>query len=206
MSDHPFATARAAKPAASAWSLTPRLPVARRVRLQRDPRGGHHRGTRRCILPRVPPRSAPWNQRAICSTLVPCRRTPCRSSNRAPVASSSSSHRHGSIARTNETLFAYAHFLGEPPSTCSMRSSTPCWPRTRSSWRGAPSTPDVVRAAATGQRSRSESADSERRADAQPSAADGSQSHRRPRAPDGRAGRQATCSGCSSSNARWSRC
>jgi len=44
------------------------------------------------------PRSVPWNQRAMCSRL-PLQEEPCRSSNRAPVASSWSVGSSGSIAK-----------------------------------------------------------------------------------------------------------
>ena len=56
----------AAKPAASAWSLTPRLPVTVEVHRQRDPwvvttaNPSLHRAA-------ILPRPVPWNQRPICS-------------------------------------------------------------------------------------------------------------------------------------------
>ena len=59
-------TARAAKPAASAWSLTPRQPVTVEFHLQRDPRVVT---TAEMSLHSAPilRRSVPWNQRAMCS-------------------------------------------------------------------------------------------------------------------------------------------
>ena len=49
-----------------------------------------------------------------CVHANPFKEEPCRSSNRARVASSWSGTSRGSIARSNETLYAYAQFLGEP--------------------------------------------------------------------------------------------
>src|SRR5581483_2919619 len=59
-------TVRGARPAASAWSLTPRQPVTVEVHLQRDPRVVTTADTS-LHLAAILPRSVPWNQRAICS-------------------------------------------------------------------------------------------------------------------------------------------
>ena len=66
-------TDRAAKPAASAWSLTPRQPVTVELHQQLDP--GVVTTAEPTLHPAaIPPRSVPRNQRAMCSCLAPCRR------------------------------------------------------------------------------------------------------------------------------------
>ena len=126
----------AAKPAASAWSLTPQRVTTVEIDLQRDlpvvttadPRG---------VLSRVSPRSVRRNQRAMSTQSETRRRSYAADQTTYRVASKSCVALSGWIARRTRRCSPTRTSSVSPPTTCSTKSSTRCSARDKEflAWR-----------------------------------------------------------------------